>query len=239
MLPVPAEHVAATSRRPAERVVAAGDLDGVAREMEDLQPLDRVPIGGDAQPVLAPENALPFRITPALDASIVTLPALRSGSWPPVTWMVAGLPGEKTPGLKVITVPLAASAKHWRSEPAPMSAVLVTVQVAAGRSAAAASVVRMAFSRGRGRCDRRSQGQRQHAHQRQTRQNIGSGVHGSPPALEMPTGKRSRSRLYGVLPILLGLLERYMQGGVQTTARSHPGDILPRKSEWYVEITVR
>jgi hypothetical protein len=52
---------------------------------------------------------------------------------------VAGLPGGKTPGLKVITVPLVASCKHWRKVPAPLSTGVVTTQAAAGSEPAAAS----------------------------------------------------------------------------------------------------
>jgi hypothetical protein len=59
--------------------------------------------------------------------------------------MVAGLVGGKTAGLKATVSPAPTPARHWRSEPAPLSAVLVTVHVAAGSNAAATPAASLAF----------------------------------------------------------------------------------------------
>lgn len=67
-------------------------------------------------------------------------PAARLGKelW---SWIVAGLPGGKTVGEKVIVTPAMALERHSRRLPGPLSAVLVTVQVPATAAAATLETV--------------------------------------------------------------------------------------------------
>ncbi len=75
-----------------------------------------------------PLKALPFRITPALLASIMTLLWVMPGR-ALVKEMVTGLLDGNTSGAKAILSPELAFCTHSRNDPGPLSAVVVTVQM--------------------------------------------------------------------------------------------------------------